>query len=208
MKRMLKVIACALALTIITPVHNAVASGDFLKEIGKGVTEIGKDVLNGVLNGNDNQRSSSAPSSKPRVRKDDGRLKAVSNIEGLNIKVKNCYTDENDNVIIIFILENLNDYNATCDFRPDDSEAYDDEGNIYQGSKYIKYAPVNESFGQYHEAKLPSGVPTKYKMKIANVDPAATVLKQVKIYLYELPIGSMTGSLYLKNVPIQREGDE
>lgn len=175
-----------------------------LKEAGK---EVGKEVKKEwkAAGATSTETSTSWTSSSSSTRRDDGRLKATSEIEGLEIKVKSCTADENDNVIIVFTLENLNKRDAECDFRP--SEAYDDEGNHYSGDA-IRFAPSNEQFSQNCVAKLPSGIPTKYRMRIKDVDPAASMLKKVKIAFYELPIGSMTGCVNIVNLPIKRVGDE
>jgi hypothetical protein len=204
MKKVFLIFVCAIAAMSFNPAYSDEAQ--FKKLLKKAGGELQKILEVSVNNASSTSSSSTSTSSKASNRRDDGKLKTESHIEGLEIKVKSCNADDNDNVIIIFTLENLNDYNAECSFR--ETQVYDDEGNCYEGEKYIRFAPANEQFKEYCDAKLPSGIPTKYKMRIRNVDPAASMLKMVTINLYELPIGSMTGDLQIKNLPITREGDE
>lgn len=187
---------CVSVMALGMPVNASDSKFDFNK-----ILKAGKEVKKGI----DAVSATSSSYSQSRRRRDNDKVKATSEIEGLEIKVKSCTADDNDNVIIVFTLENLNNYDAVCDFR--ESEAYDDEGNHYSG-EVVRFAPANEQFRQHCEAKLPSGIPTKYKMRIKDVDPAASMLKKVTISFYELPIGSMTGKVSIVNLPIKRAGDD
>lgn len=147
-----------------------------------------------------------------RSRRDDGKLKTVSEIEGVNLKVKSCTADDNDNVILTFTLENTNDFTDNEIYlNPYEAKAYDDEGNIYATEKSIRFARGNEQYQQGNCAiSLPIEIPTKYRMRISNVDPAASVLKEIVIKIGQ-PLHTdqrFQGFIHLKNVPIKRSGDE
>lgn len=172
------------------------------QKIKEGIETVISSIFGGS-GGTNNQTTPPKPSPK---KEEDNGIKAISGIEGLEVKVKTCEADENDNVVIVFTIKNVSKHDARCQIRSGSSEAYDDEGNIYKGNS-IRFALANETFMENCEAGLPRDVTTKYKMKISEVDPAASKLDLVKIYLYELPIGSMTGDLKLKNLPITRPGD-
>lgn len=130
-----------------------------------------------------------------------------SGIEGISLKVKTCKRDLNDDVIITFTLENYSSHGAECQLRSGDSRAFDEEGSVYEGGDIISFAGKDGLFHDCYDAKLPKDIPVKYRMRIKNVDPDATVFRKVSIFMYELPIGSLTGSVYILNLPITRPGD-
>lgn len=181
--------------------------GEFIKKGTEVVKQTGKIISTVNGESSESNASSASGSISQSTRGDEGQLRAKSDIEGISIKVKTCKRDENDNVVIVFTLGNSSGSNAECQLRSGNSEVFDDEGNSYSGDKYIRFADMNERFQPVWDAKLPDGIPVKYRMKIINVDPDATMLKKVTIFMYELPIGSLTGRVHLYNVPISRPGD-
>lgn len=176
----------------------------------KKVQKAGKDIektLNGVsetLNSvSDNSTSTTSGTSKTYTPGSDGRLSTSSEVDGIKLKVKSCNVDDENNAVIVFTLTN----NRPDDFREwfsnNSSEVYDDEGNVYQGSDKINYAPGNEVVYEHSvELKIPAGLTTKWKMRIRRVDPAATVLNKVRIRL------TNGRCFYIYNLPITREGDK
>lgn len=144
-------------------------------------------------------------------RRDDSKVRTISEIEGLNVKVKSCTADDNDNVFITFTIENTNDFTeGEIYFRESVAKAFDDEGNVYEGEKSIRFARGTDKFMSWCPVVLPTKIPTKYRMRISNVDPAASVLKEVVFELYQ-PLHTserFMGLIHLKNVPIKRAGDE
>lgn len=136
----------------------------------------------------------------------NAQVSSKSDVEGISIKLKKCNRDENDNVTLIFTLLNDSGSKAVCQLRCGNSEAYDDEGNVYKNDK-LRFSSSDGRFQENWDADLPKDIAVKYRMKIKDVDPDATVLKQVSIYMYELPIGTMNGKVHLYNVPISRPGD-
>ncbi len=135
----------------------------------------------------------------------NGGLKANSEIEGLEVKVKTCHADANGNVIVSFTLKNVA-FNEVIKYgvRGYASEVYDDEGNLYNGEGVLKVSDSKGIFENWCDAKLPKNVPMKYKLKIPGVDSSASNLSMVRIFLYNT--GSC-GYVCFENVPILREGD-
>ena len=136
----------------------------------------------------------------------NGKLRSSSDVEGISVKVKKCFRDENDNVTLIFTLLNDSGSKAVCQLRAGNSVAYDDEGNSYKDNR-LRFSAPDGRFQENWDAELPNDIAVKYRMRIKDVDPDAAVLKQVSIYMYELPIGTKNGKVHLYNVPISRPGD-
>ena len=136
----------------------------------------------------------------------NGKLRSSSDVEGISVKVKKCFRDENDNVTLIFTLLNDSGSKAVCQLRAGSSVAYDDEGNSYKDNR-LRFSSPDGRFQENWDAELPNDIAVKYRMRIKDVDPDAAVLKQVSIYMYELPIGTKNGKVHLYNVPISRPGD-
>ncbi len=201
MRNLFKTLLCALMVALSISA-NASESQFKLKKVLKAA---GKE-LEREWNAASSESTSASTSSTTTRRRDDGRLKVTSEVEGIVVKVKSCVADDNDNVIIIFSLENLKDNEFINRFWADYSKVYDDEGNLYEKSKSIVFAPYNEAFGLNDMINLPSEIPMKFKMKISDVDPAASVLKMVKINIGQYT-GDFNNNIYIKNLPITRPGD-
>ncbi|MCM1520084.1 MAG: hypothetical protein NC098_04805 [Lachnoclostridium sp.] len=175
----------------------------------KKVQKAGKDIektLNGVsetLNSVSDNSTTTAGTSKTYTPGSDGRLSTSSEADGIKLKVKSCNVDDENNAVIVFTLTNNRPDDYRGWFSNNSSEAYDDEGNLYQGSDIISYAPGNAVVYDYNsELKIPAGLTTKWKMRVRRVDPAATMLKKVRVRL------TNNQSFYIYNLPITREGDE
>lgn len=136
----------------------------------------------------------------------NAQIRSNSDVEGIAVKVKKCNRDESNNVTLIFTLLNNSGSKAVCQLRSGNSVAYDDEGNSYKDDK-LRFSSSEGRFQENWDAELPNDITVKYRMRIKDVDPDATVLKQVSIYMYELPIGTKNGKVHLYNVPISRPGD-
>lgn len=206
-KRTLTIIG-AMLLAMLMPVTNATAQNLFQKlkttaeKIEKGVSE---------LNGSKSKESKTVGSSSTELLASanpstKGKVSSKSDVEGISVKVKKCFRDENDNVTLIFTLLNESGSKAVCQLRAGNSVAYDDEGNVYKDDR-IRFSSMDGGFQENWDADLPKDIAVKYRMRIKDVDDDAAVLKQVSIYMYELPIGTKNGRVHLYNVPISRPGD-
>ncbi len=206
MRNLFKTVLCALMVALCISA-NASESQFKLKKVLKAA---GKE-LEREWNAASSESTSASTSSTTTRRRDDGRLKVTSEVEGIVVKVKSCTADDNDNVTIVFTLENTNNFTQEeVSMRGSLATAYDDEGNVYKGEDNIKFASGTDQFFRGCWVDLPIEIPTKYRMRISDVDPAATVLKEVLIQL-DQPLHTdqkFQGKIYLRNVPITRQGDE
>lgn len=168
-----------------------------------------KKVLGGLVNVIAGATSGTTTSGTASRLVDDGKIKAITDVDGLVVKVKSCTANDNGNVVIVFTLENQTRNDMKLTLSKGASEVYDDEGNVYKGHCYsdvITFA-LNDGTslpgdGCSVNVSLPSGILTKYKVKIKDVDPVASMIKLVKI-----PFMGNKTSLTFKNIPITREGD-
>lgn len=144
-------------------------------------------------------------SSRSRRVRDDGKLKAKSEIDGVFVKVKSCKADANDNVEIVFTLENTLDKDIRAALQGTYSIVYDDEGNTYEGSD-IEFAKAKDPYRSSEYVSLPAGIPMKFKMKIKDLDSDAAVLR--KVVIAGDPASWSRKTAIISNLPITREGDE
>ena len=137
----------------------------------------------------------------------DAPLKIVTNHPDFQIKVKRCAAS-GKTVIIDFILSNI----GTNDVRVDNvvvygwSEAYDDEGNIYQGDNLrVKVANRQNYEGTSGNFLIPSGVPMKLSIQINNVSASAESIARLSLY-FECGAWGLSNDKLIKisNIPISR----
>ena len=148
----------------------------------------------------------------------DAPLKIVTNHPDFSIKVKRCAAS-GKTVIIDLILNNngtndVEDYNITTNtmggsvFNFSNSEAYDDEGNIYQ-SENLKVKIANRTAYELYgsgEFSIPSGVPMRLSIQINNVPQSAESIARLKLIFnckvwglnYDKPVR-------INNIPITRD---
>ena len=142
----------------------------------------------------------------------DAPLKIVTNHPDFSIKVKRCAAS-GKTVIIDLILNN----NGTNDVDVNEvrggggsyiSEAYDDEGNIYQ-SENLKVKIANRTAYELYgsgEFSIPSGVPMRLSIQINNVPQSAESIARLKLIFnckvwglnYDKPVR-------INNIPITRD---
>jgi hypothetical protein len=140
----------------------------------------------------------------------DAPLKIVTNHPDFSIKVKRCAAS-GKTVIIDLILNNngTNDVDV-CEVNGGgrNSEAYDDEGNIYQ-SENLKVKIANRTAYELYgsgEFSIPSGVPMRLSIQINNVPQSAESIARLKLIFnckvwglnYDKPVR-------INNIPITRD---
>lgn len=139
------------------------------------------------------------------------KMTVKSEIEGLDVDVKSCQADAKGDVIISFTLENTTTTAAEEPSLPTNSvKIFDNAGNSY-GDDNVRFAKGRNGFERYRlSIDLPSQVVLKYRMKIMDVDPEATVLKEVMFTVFE-PLHTdrrFNGKVFIRNLPITRTTDE
>jgi hypothetical protein len=118
----------------------------------------------------------------------DAPLKIVTNHPDFNIKVKRCAASGKTVVLdLILTNEGANDV-ETVEVKGGRgySEAYDNEGNIYQGNKIkVKVANRNE-YSEYGtgDFSIPTGVPMKVSINIEGVPQAAESIARLKLVVH------------------------
>ncbi len=139
----------------------------------------------------------------------DAPLKIVTNHPDFNIKVKRCAAS-GKTVVLDLILTNeggADVENVDVIGGGNGSEAYDNEGNIYQKDKIkVKVANRNE-FSQWGtgDFNIPTGVPMKVSVNIEGVPQAAESIARLKLIVnckvwgldYQKPVK-------FSNIPISR----
>lgn len=201
MKKFIFILAFVFAIGAYNPAN---ASGDLKKILKKVGDELGKELVS--TRSESTGTSSSTSYKSPTKRRDDGRLKTESELDCYKLKVKSCTVDDNDVATIEFSVENLTDYDISGYMTNNDSKVYDDEGTCYDNN-YISFATGN---GDYHpnvSFTLPSDLSMKFRMRIKNVDPSASVFKRIIIYTWN-HTKNQNGYMTIYNLPITREGDE
>ena len=137
----------------------------------------------------------------------DAPLKIVTNHPDFQIKVKRCAAS-GKTVIIDFILSNI----GTNDVRVNNvvvylwSEAYDDEGNIYQGDNLkVKVANRQNYNGTSGDFLVPSGVPMKLSIQINNVSATAESIARLSL-AFDCGVWGLDNNKLVKisNIPISR----
>lgn len=198
MKKVLTAIFCLLAAALLT---SAPASGKnplSLKNIINVLTEPSDEPSDGSSTSNPNKGGK-------KTRTTDTRLRVKTGLDGLVVKVKSCYVDQNDNAIIEFSVENQTDNDDTITFKARGSEAYDDEGTCCT-QKQISFSTPNGQFEEDLRIGIPSDVPVKVMMKIKDIDDVASMFKLVNINLWAQKAYKYE-TIQIKNLPIAREGD-
>ena len=137
-------------------------------------------------------------------------LKIVTNHPDFKIKVQRCAAS-GKTVIIDLILTNegatdVEDILGWGGSR--DTEAYDDEGNIYQYNA-IKVRVANRpNYNDYNskDFKIPVGVPMKYSICIENVPLSAESIARLSLH-FDCQKWGLNGSKLVKisNIPISRD---
>ena len=137
-------------------------------------------------------------------------LKIVTNHPDFKIKVQRCAAS-GKTVIIDLILTNegatdVEDVLGWGGSR--DTEAYDDEGNIYQYNA-IKVRVANRpNYNDYNskDFKIPVGVPMKYSICIENVPLSAESIARLSLH-FDCQKWGLNGSKLVKisNIPISRD---
>ena len=147
-------------------------------------------------------------------------LKIVTNHPDFKINVKRCAASGKTVIInLIFTNEGVNDVSKVSvnggngrnftQWGP--SEAYDDEGNIYNEISVRVANYKNYTFDETPEIKIPTGVPMKCSVKIEGVDPAAQSIARMELFVNcpEWAIGHLGNSdtakpVKFSNIPITR----
>ena len=135
----------------------------------------------------------------------DAPLKIVTNHPDFNIKVKRCAASGKTVVIdLLLINDGTNDVeNLYIGGGHNGSEAYDNEGNIYEELK-VKIA--NRDYGYTQKNfNIPTGVPMKLSISIDGVSQSAESISRLKLNIqcqawginYDKPVR-------ISNIPITR----
>lgn len=140
----------------------------------------------------------------------DAPLKIVTNHPDFKIKVKRCAASGKTIVIDLILsnvgatdVENIEGFGGIYYGSPRGTEAYDDEGNIYQERNiYIKVA--NRDGGG--EFKIPVGVPMRYAVFIENVPTSVQSIARLSLE-FRCEKWGLNGSKLVKlaNIPISRD---
>ena len=146
------------------------------------------------------------------VKAQDAPLKIVTNNPDFTIKVKRCAAS-GKTVIIDLILNNV----GTNDVEVKEvrggggsyfSEAYDDEGNIYQ-SENLKVKIANRTSYEVYDTgsfSIPSGVPMRLSVQIDGVSPSAENIARLKLVFYCKTWGlDPDKPVIISNIPIVRD---
>lgn len=183
------------------------ATGDITKILKK----VGNELVNTALESSTSSSSTSTSSYKsPAKKRDDGKLKTESELECYKLKVKSCTVDDNDVAIIEFSIENTTDHDINGSLQCSDSKVFDDEGTCYDYSynnSYLSMALGNGDFKNSVSFTLPSELSLKFRMKVKDIDPSASVLKRIIINIWNYT-KNQNGVMTIYNLPITREGDE
>ena len=142
----------------------------------------------------------------------DAPLKIVTNNPDFTIKVKRCAAS-GKTVIVDLILNNvgtndievnkINSGSATYY----NSEAYDDEGNIY--NKTLKLKVANRQAYDTYESEgfnIPVGVPMRLSIQIDGVSQSAESIARLKLVFYCKAWGLDSDKpVRISNIPIARD---
>ena len=112
-------------------------------------------------------------------------IKIITNHPDFKIKVKRCAAS-GKTVIVDLILNNtgVNDIeNVEVKGGGDTSEAYDDEGNIYQRNNFKVKVANRPDYDMYGTGKfnIPAGVPIRLSISIEGVPLSAESIARLKI---------------------------
>ena len=137
----------------------------------------------------------------------DAPLKIVTNHPDFKIKVKRCAAS-GKTVVLDLILNN----EGTNDVKVDgvstfSSEAYDNEGNIYQDTNLrIKVANREEYKSNSGSFMIPTGVPMRLSLQINNVSTSAESIARLSL-CFDCSVWGLNGNKLVKlsNIPITRD---
>ena len=140
----------------------------------------------------------------------DVPLKIVTNHPDLKIKVKRCAAS-GKTVILDLVLNNVgvNDVeNVLVSGGCSGTEAYDDEGNIYQdGAIRVRVANRNE-YACYNTDyfNIPAGVPIKLSVSIEGVPQSAESIARLKL-IFDSDAWNLNRDkpVRINNIPISRD---
>ena len=144
------------------------------------------------------------------VNAQENALKIVTNHPDFKIKVKRCAAS-GKTVVVDLILNNtgVNDIeNLTVCGGRSLSEAYDDEGNIYQGDN-LKVKVANRPDYKVYETdkfNIPTGVPIRLSISIEGVPQSAESIARLKIIFNCSAWGLGSDKpVKISNIPISRD---
>ena len=137
----------------------------------------------------------------------DAPLKIVTNHPDFSIKVKRCAAS-GKTVVLDLILNN----EGTNDVKIDGvstyySEAYDNEGNIYQDANLrVKVANREEYKSNSGRFMIPTGVPMRLSLQINNVSTSAESIARLSLCV-DCSVWGLSGNKLVKlsNIPITRD---
>lgn len=184
----------------------------FFKELGK---EVGSAVLSGLATSlkrennqeeNDSQDDDMPTSSRPTPVEG---TKIVTHHPDLKIKLRRCEVN-GKTCIIDFIITNYGaDTGITLSGRNGyigESEAFDDEGNIYTPAVQLANSGIREDDVS---CTLLNDVPIKARLQIEGVSSSATMFKRIHLVASCRTLGLNSNKpIMFYNIPISREGDE
>lgn len=134
-------------------------------------------------------------------------IKIVTNHPDFKIKVKRCAASGKTVVIdLILTNEGTNDVKVNDVFAGGWSEAYDDEGNIYQNSIHAKIANRERYTDSTGSFLIPVGVPMKLSIQINNVSSSAESIARLSLRV-DCPTWGLGNNKPVKisNIPISRD---
>jgi len=135
-------------------------------------------------------------------------IKIVTNHPDFKVKVKRCVASGKTVVIDLILnntgvndVERLNAYGGGIN-----SEAYDDEGNIYDGDKLkVKVANRQQYLNNTGNFNIPSGVPITLSISIDGVPQSAESIARLKLRIDCATWGLNNDKpVKISNIPITR----
>ncbi len=139
----------------------------------------------------------------------DAPLKIVTNHPDLKIKVKRCAAS-GKTVILDLVLNNIG-VNDVEDVHVNGgwfgSEAYDDEGNIYQGDALkVKVANRTDYDADTGSFNIPAGVPIRLSVSIDGVPQSAESIARLKLNFHSSAWNLDSDKpVRINNIPISRD---
>ena len=135
-------------------------------------------------------------------------LKIVTNHPDFKIKVKRCEASGKTVIVdLILINQGVNDVEKIEGYGVryyDHSEAYDDEGNIYDNIQ-VKVSNKENYSWESGAFNIPTGVPMKYSVKIEGVPQSAESIARLKLlFLYNGWGLDVNKPVKISNIPISR----